>query len=119
MYRSSGKTPAETSGSGNMIVSLSSGVVAGIAAAVISHPADTLLSMVNKKGAKKEGEGTGSALLRLAKEVGFKKLCTTGLLPRCVMIGTLTAGQFGIFDSVMSIFGASKFHFHDPHSHKH
>jgi solute carrier family 25 phosphate transporter 3 len=119
MYRSSGKTPATSSGSANMAVSLGSGVVAGVAAAIISHPADTLLSMVNKKGAKLEGEGTASALLRLAKQVGFAKLCTTGLLPRCVMIGSLTAGQFGIFDSVMNIFGASKFHFHDPKSHHH
>ena len=30
------------------------------------------------------------------------------------MIGTLTAGQFGIFDIVMGAVGASKFHFHDP-----
>lgn len=31
-------------------VSLSSGVIAGVAAAIISHPADSLLSMVNKEG---------------------------------------------------------------------
>jgi solute carrier family 25 phosphate transporter 3 len=30
------------------------------------------------------------------------------------MIGTLTAGQFGIFDIVMNAVCASKFHFHDP-----
>ena len=53
-------------------------------------------------------------LANIAKEVGFVNLCTVGLLPRCVMIGTLTAGQFGIFDTVMSALGASKFHFHDP-----
>jgi len=33
---------------------------------------------------------------------------------RLFQIGTLTAGQFGIFDSVMSLLGASKFHFHNP-----
>jgi len=46
--------------------------------------------------------------------MGFAKLCLTGLGARCVMIGTLTAGQFGIFDSVMAAVGATKFHFHDP-----
>jgi len=46
--------------------------------------------------------------------MGFVKLCLTGLPARCVMIGTLTAGQFGIFDSVMAAVGAQKFHFHDP-----
>ena len=45
---------------------------------------------------------------------GLWKLCTQGLPARCVMIGTLTAGQFGIFDIVMNAVGASKFHFHDP-----
>ena len=42
------------------------------------------------------------------------KLCTQGLGARCVMIGTLTAGQFGLFDIVMQATGASKFHFHNP-----
>ncbi len=55
-----------------------------------------------------------SRLVNIAKEMGWKKLCLTGLGPRCVMIGTLTAGQFGIFDTVMGVLGASKFHFHDP-----
>jgi solute carrier family 25 phosphate transporter 3 len=99
-------------------VSLGSGVIAGVAAAIISHPADTLLSMVNKAGAGGNG-GTVSRLTNIAKEVGFYKLCTNGLLPRCVMIGTLTAGQFGIFDIVMGALGAEKFHFHDPSSAAH
>jgi hypothetical protein len=32
------------------------------------------------------------------------------------MIGTLTAGQFALFDSVMELTGAEKFHFNDPDS---
>jgi len=94
-------------------VALSSGVVAGVAAAIISHPADTLLSLINKEGAGGEGS-ISTRLVRLAKDTGFKKLCVTGLGARCVMIGTLTAGQFGIFDTIMEATGASKFHFHDP-----
>ena len=86
---------------------------AGVAAAIISHPADTLLSKINKEGAGGEGS-TAVRLFRIAKEMGFMRLATTGLAARCVMIGTLTAGQFGIFDSVMKIFGAKKFHFVDP-----
>jgi len=50
----------------------------------------------------------------LAKEVGFQKLCTQGLGARCIMIGTLTAGQFAIFDTVMKATGAEKFHFTNP-----
>jgi solute carrier family 25 phosphate transporter 3 len=113
-YKASGWDAKTASDSQKMTISLSSGVVAGVAAAIISHPADTLLSLINKS----EGAGgTGSIptrLMRLAQEVGFKKLALTGLPARCVMIGTLTAGQFGIFDTVMAATGAKKFHFHNP-----
>ncbi|KAJ1568758.1 hypothetical protein HK096_005416 [Nowakowskiella sp. JEL0078] len=110
LYAISGKTPQQTSDLGNLSVNLGSGVIAGVAAAVISHPADTLLSMVNKKGAGGEGSIT-SRLFNLAKQVGIKNLMLTGLGPRCVMIGVLTAGQFAIFDSVLAATGAKKFHF--------
>lgn len=114
IYKSIGAEPKTSSSGLNMSVSLSSGVVAGVAAAIISHPADTLLSLINKS---ETAGGTGSIpsrLTNLAKDMGFQKLCTTGLGARCVMIGTLTAGQFGIFDKVMALTGAKKFHFHDP-----
>jgi len=115
IYTSMGKSPSEVSGTTALGVSLTSGVIAGVAAAIISHPADTLLSKVNKAGAG----GDGPLMQRLgniAREVGFKNLCTVGLLPRCVMIGSLTAGQFGIYDTVMGALGASKFHFIDPNA---
>lgn len=113
IYNSTGLTPETASKSTNLGISLGSGVIAGVAAAIVSHPADTLLSMINKQGGDKTGSTT-SRLIRLAKEAGLKKLCTVGLIPRCVMIGTLTAGQFGIFDTVMGALGAEKFHFHNP-----
>ncbi|KAL7456075.1 hypothetical protein ACHAWC_007578 [Mediolabrus comicus] len=113
MYAVMNKTPSDASGSTALGISLGSGVIAGVAAAIISHPADTLLSKINKKGAGGDGPMM-SRLLNIAKEVGFVNLCTVGLLPRCVMFGTLTAGQFGIFDRVMNALGTSKFHFHDP-----
>merc|ERR1711959_441937 len=49
-----------------------------------------------------------------AGEIGFVNLATVGLPARCVMIGTLTAGQFVIFDSLMPLLGAEKFHFSNP-----
>ena len=109
------KTDLKTaSDSTKMTVALSSGTIAGVAAAIISHPADTLLSMINKSPTAGGTGGIASRLMNLAKEVGFKKLCLTGLGARCVMIGTLTAGQFAVFDVVMAITGAEKFHFTDP-----
>lgn len=111
-----GKTSADLTGSTKLGVSLVSGVVAGVAAAIISHPADTLLSKVNKAGAGGTGSIT-SRLVNIAKEIGFYKLATVGLGARCVMVGTLTAGQFLIFDVIMDLVGAEKFHFHPPTSH--
>merc|ERR1719478_1605468 len=112
-----GKTPAELSGTTNTCVSLASGTVAGVVAAIISHPADTLLSKVNKKGAGGEGSVV-SRMVNISKEMGVVNLCMTGLGARCVMTGTLTALQFGIFDSVMRALGATKFHFHAPEEKK-
>ena len=60
-----------------------------------------------------------SRMGNIIAEEGFVKLPTVGLGARCVMIGTLTAGQFGIFDIIMNATGASKFHFHDPSASKH
>ena len=97
-----------------LTVSLTSGVIAGVAAAIISHPADTLLSKINKAGAG--GEGSMFVRLgRIAVELGPAKLCLVGLPARCVMIGGITAGQFGIFDSMLPAVGVEKFHFHAPH----
>eukprot|EP00545_Synedropsis_sp_CCMP1620_P014270 CAMPEP_0119015646 /NCGR_PEP_ID=MMETSP1176-20130426/11347_1 /TAXON_ID=265551 /ORGANISM="Synedropsis recta cf, Strain CCMP1620" /LENGTH=316 /DNA_ID=CAMNT_0006968957 /DNA_START=40 /DNA_END=990 /DNA_ORIENTATION=+ len=115
MYTAMGKKPSELGKGANLGVSLLSGVIAGVAAAIISHPADTLLSKVNKAGAGGDGPMM-TRLANIASEIGFYKLCTVGLIPRCVMIGTLTAGQFGIFDTVMNALGASKFHFTNPNA---
>jgi solute carrier family 25 phosphate transporter 3 len=106
--------PKTASDSWKMTISLMSGTVAGVAAAIISHPADTLLSMINKSPTAGGTGSIASRLVNLAKQTGLKKLCLTGLGARCVMIGTLTAGQFAVFDVVMKITGAEKFHFHEP-----
>lgn len=113
MYASMNKTPADLGALANTGVSLGSGVIAGVASAIISHPADTLLSKVNKAGAGGDGSIV-QRMMNITKEIGVVNLCTTGLGARCVMIGTLTALQFGIFDTVMRALGASKFHFHAP-----
>merc|ERR550537_1102809 len=113
IYGGMNTSPKESSGFMNTSISLASGTVAGVVAAIISHPADTLLSKVNKKGAGGDG-GIVTRMLNISKEMGVMNLCLTGLGARCVMIGTLTALQFGIFDSVMRALGATKFHFHAP-----
>merc|ERR1711862_798501 len=113
MYGSMNTKPEDCGAMLNTSVALGSGVIAGVASAIISHPADTLLSKVNKKGAGGDGS-IPSRMINITKEVGVVNLCLSGLPARCVMIGTLTALQFGIFDSVMRTLGAKKFHFHKP-----
>jgi solute carrier family 25 phosphate transporter 3 len=114
LYRSMGRKPLEASDKERLAVSMSSGVVAGIAGAVASHPADVLLSLINKnKGAGGEGSVT-TRLMRLAREVGPKRLLVSGLAARCWMVGGYSAAQFAIFDSIMAVTGAEKFYFRDP-----
>merc|ERR1711879_1106275 len=100
IYKSAGTSPDKATKGTNLSVSLLSGVIAGVVAAIISHPADTLLSKINKGGAGGEG-GMFVRMGRIASEIGFVKLCTQGLLARCIMIGSITAGQFGIFDTML------------------
>ena len=66
-------------------VNLGSGLIAGFAAALVSQPADTMLSKINKtKGLP--GEGTASRLIKIAKELGFRG-SYTGIGARLFMIG--------------------------------
>ncbi|KAI3327841.1 mitochondrial carrier [Xylariaceae sp. AK1471] len=86
-------------------VNLGSGLIAGFAAALVSQPADTMLSKINKtKGAP--GEGTTSRLIKIAKELGFRG-SYTGIGARLFMVGTLTAGQFAIYGDIKKALGAT------------
>jgi len=116
IYDTLGTDPSKMSKSGVLQVSLGSGVIAGVAAATISQPADGLLSKVNKKGAGGEGSMV-TRLGRIAAETGFVKLCTQGLFARWIHVGLITAGQFAIVDACMMAVGAQRFHFHDPSKH--
>jgi len=116
IYDALGSGPSQMSKASNIGISLGSGVVAGVAAATISQPADGLLSKVNKKGAGGEG-GIWTRLGRIAAETGFVKLCTQGLFARWIHVGLITAGQFAVVDMCMMSVGASRFHFHDPSKH--
>lgn len=80
------------------VTNLGSGLTAGFAAAIVSQPADTMLSKINKtKGAP--GEGTTSRLIKIAKELGIRG-SYTGIGTRLFMVGTLTAFQFAIYGDV-------------------
>jgi len=80
-------------------VTFASGYLAGIVCAVVSHPADSLVSLLGK--AENKGKSAG----KIAGEVGFGTLATKGLGTRVIMIGTLTGFQWWIYDSFKSAMG--------------
>jgi hypothetical protein len=100
-----GKTKAQLSHSEATAFNLGSGLIAGFAAATISQPADTLLSKVNKTKAL-PGETTAGRLIKIAKDLGPVGLFT-GLTTRLVMVGTMTALQFGIYGQIKTALGAT------------
>ncbi|KIK07941.1 hypothetical protein K443DRAFT_672823 [Laccaria amethystina LaAM-08-1] len=91
------------SGSAKFSLDLGSGIIAGFAAAILSHPADTLLSQINK------GHGpTGFMFHRLsvlAREAGFRGLFV-GLGPRMIMTAGLVSSQFLMYGYIKTALGA-------------
>ncbi|KAH7867161.1 hypothetical protein Vadar_029695 [Vaccinium darrowii] len=72
-------------------VSFAGGYVAGVFCAIVSHPADNLVSFLNNA----QGATVGDAV----KKIGLWGLFTRGLPLRIVMIGSLTGAQWGIYDA--------------------
>merc|ERR1719154_815621 len=81
----------ECTKSQQLVVTFAAGCIAGVFSAIVSHPADTIVSKLNQA----QGSGIGDA----AKALGFKGMWG-GLGPRIIMIGTLTALQWFIYDGV-------------------
>jgi solute carrier family 25 (mitochondrial phosphate transporter), member 3 len=77
-------------------VSFTGGYLAGILCAIISHPADVMVSKLNAE--RKSGESAGVAVKRIYGNIGFMGLWN-GLPVRIVMIGTLTGLQWMIYVS--------------------
>lgn len=67
------------------------GYIAGVFCAIVSHPADTVVSKLN--------QAKGASAMDVAKKLGWAGMWA-GLGPRIVMIGTLTAAQWFIYDAV-------------------
>lgn len=77
-------------------VTFASGYLAGIFCAIVSHPADTIVSKLYSKGT--EAGSTSQKIAGIYREIGFKGLWG-GLVTRIIMIGTLTGLQWWIYDS--------------------
>eukprot|EP00246_Nothoceros_aenigmaticus_P001900 TRINITY_DN12585_c0_g1_i1.p1 TRINITY_DN12585_c0_g1~~TRINITY_DN12585_c0_g1_i1.p1 ORF type:complete len:426 (+),score=51.75 TRINITY_DN12585_c0_g1_i1:153-1280(+) len=82
---------SECSSSEQLGVSFVGGYIAGVACAIISHPADNLVSFLNN--------AKGATVKQAIDSMGMKALFTRGLGLRILMVGTLTGAQWGIYDS--------------------
>ncbi|KAJ6219441.1 hypothetical protein RDWZM_005253 [Blomia tropicalis] len=85
------KPRSECNKAEQLTVTFAAGYIAGVFCAVVSHPADTVVSKLNQ-----DRGSTAGQVLRKLGPVGVWK----GLVPRIVMIGTLTALQWFIYDGV-------------------
>merc|ERR1712007_158336 len=85
------KPRAECSKGEQLIVTFAAGYIAGVFCAIVSHPADCVVSVLNKSPDLTAGQ--------VVKDLGMSGLWA-GLGPRILMIGTLTALQWFIYDSV-------------------
>ena len=80
-------------------VSLVAGYVSGVCCAVVSHPADSLVTLLSQP--KHEGK----TMAQLVREVGLFRLATVGLPSRMLLTGTIVGSQWIIYDSFKTIVG--------------
>merc|ERR1712070_439331 len=85
------KPQAECSKTEQLGVSFLAGYIAGVFCAIVSHPADNMVSKLNAS--------KGASVGQIVEEMGTVGLFTRGLPLRIVMIGTLTGLQWGIYDA--------------------
>jgi len=78
---------SDYSKSTQLSVTFASGYIAGVVCAIVSHPADTMVSQLSKSDNK------GKSVGQIAKEFGIGNLFVKGLPTRILMIGTLTGLQ--------------------------
>uniref|UniRef100_A0A2K6UIS5 Solute carrier family 25 member 3 n=1 Tax=Saimiri boliviensis boliviensis TaxID=39432 RepID=A0A2K6UIS5_SAIBB len=83
------KPCSECSKPEQLVVTFVAGYIAGVFCAIVSHPADSVVSVLNKE--------------KVLKRLGFKGVWK-GLFACIIMIGTLTALQWFIYDSVKIYF---------------
>ncbi|XP_060824669.1 solute carrier family 25 member 3 isoform X1 [Bombus pascuorum] len=74
-----------------LVVTFAAGYIAGVFCAIVSHPADSVVSKLNQE--------KGASAVDVLKKMGITGVWK-GLGPRIVMIGTLTGAQWFIYDAV-------------------
>jgi solute carrier family 25 phosphate transporter 3 len=91
-----------------LCVSLLAGLAAGVASAIISQPADAILSEVNRRKMSAGGVGAAAAALWAADGGGGPRRFFAGLGSRCVWSGSIISGQFFVYDIAKALFGITR-----------
>ncbi len=97
IYRNLPKKKEEYNKFQQLLVSFAGGYMAGVFCAAVSHPADTVVSKLNKDKTATIG--------KILKETPTVDLFTKGLGTRIIMIGTLTGLQWLIYDTFKTVAG--------------
>jgi solute carrier family 25 phosphate transporter 3 len=88
------KPRADCSKGEQLAVTFAAGYIAGVFCAIVSHPADVVVSKLNQSKGATAGD--------IVKKLGFMGMWN-GLTPRIIMIGTLTALQWCVLKCLLKI----------------
>eukprot|EP00892_Ulva_mutabilis_P007361 jgi/Ulvmu1/4998/UM021_0015.1 len=91
------KSKAECNKTEQLGVSFAAGYIAGILCALVSQPADNMVSKLSAN--------PSATMNSVLNEMGMWQLATRGLGLRIVMVGTLTGLQWGIYDAYKTYSG--------------
>merc|ERR1711935_1252220 len=80
-----------------LAVSFAAGYASGLVSTIVSHPADSLLSLRARYPDK--------SYRQIIDLVGWRQLATQGLVPRAALTGTIIASQWFLYDSFKTILG--------------
>jgi solute carrier family 25 phosphate transporter 3 len=104
-YRNIWTRPKESySKATQLTITFLSGYFAGIFCAIISHPADTMVSKINNLPKTEPSASLGTNVAKIYGDIGFSGLWR-GLGTRILMVGTLTGLQWWIYDSFKTAVG--------------
>ena len=94
-----------------LAVSLASGIVAGLAGAFVSHPADTIVTRVATGGFGRDWQGALKEVLASAESddpLAKTKVLYTGVAQRCVSLAIVVTAQFVLFDGLRGLLAVSQ-----------
>ena len=100
IYASLGNAPkSEYTAAQQLGVTVVAGYIAGAGCAMVSHPADSIISLQSLP------EYRGRSMVQILQRVGWYRLATKGLAPRILMTGQIISFQWLLYDSIKSLLG--------------